>query len=126
MLAAAALPGATVIGLLVGAALGAATASLAAIDGFGRVATVIGCAALVGALAASVAVVVRRALRDTADEEEAHAIEAESRAFREVGNVDTIGAGVASLFWERELWIKRRVEQIAIADRSMAQIGRAH
>src|SRR4051794_5471805 len=46
------------------------------------------------------------------------AFEAEARAFREVGNVDTLGTEVAPLFWERELWIKRRVEQISIADRS--------
>jgi hypothetical protein len=45
----------------------------------------------------------------------------EERAFFEIGNVALLAEEVGPLFWEKETWIQRRVEQIRFVDRTMVR-----
>ena len=48
-------------------------------------------------------------------------VEKHETAFREIGNADSIAASTQQLFWERESWIYRSVEQIEFAGRKMVR-----
>ena len=48
-------------------------------------------------------------------------VEKHESAFREIGNAESIASATHQLFWERERWIYRRVEQIEFVERTMVR-----
>jgi hypothetical protein len=46
---------------------------------------------------------------------------AEAETFREIGNVTDLSEQLAYLFWDRERWVNRRVEQIEFTDQTLVR-----
>ncbi|WP_147447748.1 hypothetical protein [Solirubrobacter pauli] len=79
-------------------------------------------AVVVGTVVTLGLIVLWRALTAEPPPSEEAALEAaEAEAFREVGGVRELAAAAAPLFWDRETFVRRRVEQLELLDFNIAR-----